>query len=388
VEPATGNSLLAVGAHLKNTIALTVGDNVFISQHIGDLETAEASNAFRDIIRDFSLLFDRKPKGVVCDLHPDYLSTRYAKEAAVPVITIQHHFAHVMSCMAENELDGSLLGVSWDGTGYGPDRTIWGGEFLLTDATTYQRVACFRPFRLPGGEHAIREPRRSAIGVLYEILGEAAFDRDDLFPMREFKKPDRALFIRMLRRGVNCPQTSSVGRLFDAVSSLIGLRQYVSFEGQAAMELEFAATGHETNEAYGVRIAGEVGLCTVDWEPVVRGILNDLDRNELPGVIALKFHNSLVESIVDVAKRVQQPRVVLTGGCFQNKYLTERTVKRLRQEGFRPYWHQRVPPNDGGIALGQVFAAISSRRSVRAHDSVAARSGAAAQETIREESLK
>jgi hydrogenase maturation protein HypF len=247
--------------------------------------------------------------------------------------------------------------------------------------------------------------------VLFEILGEAAFDRDDLFPMHEFKKPDRALFIRMIRRNVNCPQTSSVGRLFDAVSSLIGLRQQVSFEGQAAMELEFAATGHETNEAYDVRIAGapaglaesaggnmipEVGPCTVDWEPIVRGILTDLDRNEPPGVIAAKFHNSLVESIVEVAKRVRQPRVVLTGGCFQNKYLTERTVKCLREEGFRPYWHQRVPPNDGGIALGQVFAAVNAaglqdserRRLVRGHDFVAAHGDAAAQETIREESLK
>jgi hydrogenase maturation protein HypF len=381
-EPAP--PLLAVGGHLKNTVALTVGNNIFISQHIGDLETREAFEAFREVIASFRALYNTQPERIVCDMHPDYLSTRYAKDQGTPLTAVQHHFAHVASCMAENELEGTVLGVAWDGTGYGPDGTIWGGEFLKTDAASFRRAASFRTFRLPGGASAVKEPRRTAAGMLYEIIGDRLFDRVDLPLLRSFAASERTVLRTMLARGVHSPRTSSAGRLFDAVASIIGLRQRVSFEGQAAMELEFAIGDERTEEAYefqivncGLRIeeAEEIhrqseiknsqSAMTIDWEPMISGILEDVRSGVPVARISAKFHNTLAEIIVDVARRVGEERVVLTGGCFQNQYLTERTVRRLETEGLRPYWHQRVPPNDGGIALGQVFAAIRESKEMK-----------------------
>jgi hydrogenase maturation protein HypF len=360
-------SLLAVGAHLKNTIALTSGDNVFISQHIGDLETEESLDAFHRVIADFQTLYETKPAQIVCDLHPDYLSSKFARSTGIPILEVQHHYAHIASCMAENQLEGDLLGVSWDGTGYGLDRTIWGGEFLLTSKTSCKRVATLRSFRLPGGEKAIKEPRRIALGILYEIFGGNIFHSDDLIPIQTFTRAELDVLKQMFEKNVNIPVTTSAGRFFDAVASLIGLRQIVNYEGQAAMELEFLTAGRETEERYSFSIGNknnETGSETqnlpmiIDWASVIRGILEDIRQNTHIGILSAKFHNTLAEIIVAVAVNVRQNRVVLSGGCFQNKYLTERTVKRLREEGFRPYWHQRVPPNDGGIALGQVYAAL------------------------------
>ncbi len=351
-EPKT---VLAVGAHLKNTVALAVGPQVFISQHIGDLETAEAFRAFERVIGDLERLYETHPKLIAHDLHPDYLSTQYAQARAPHTVAVQHHYAHVLSCMAENELDGPVLGVSWDGTGYGLDGTIWGGEFLLVTPESFTRVAHLRTFRLPGGDQAIREPRRSALGVLYELFGEALFHQEErraLAPLQSFPKDKLRLLHTMLQKNLNSPRTSSVGRLFDAVASLVGLRQISRFEGQAAMELEFASI--ETTESYEYVLVGE----RLDWGPMLVGILGDVQAGVPVGKIAARFHNTLVEMIVAVARHVGEERVVLTGGCFQNKYLTERAIVRLREEGFRPYWHQRIPPNDGGIAVGQVVAAL------------------------------
>jgi hydrogenase maturation protein HypF len=257
--------------------------------------------------------------------------------------------------MAENEVEFPALGVAWDGMGYGPDGTVWGGEFLLAGEKSYERVAHFHQFRLPGGEAAIRQPRRSALGVLHEIGGAAALDQRDLAPVRDFSESDLALIRRMLVKGSHAPVTSSAGRLFDAVASLTGLRQQASFEGQAAMELEFAIQPCIC-EAYAFEIKS-TAPSVVDWRPMIGEIVADLRRGLEPGVISAKFHNALVEIIVAVAHHAGQTRVVLTGGCFQNRYLTERSVQRLLEEGFRPYWHQRVPTNDGGIALGQVVDA-------------------------------
>ncbi len=357
--------MLAVGGHLKNTVALTAGSNVFISQHIGDLETKEAFEAFRNVIGSFRKLYDVRPQRIVCDMHPDYLSVKYAERYGASVVAVQHHYAHVASCMAENELEGQVLGVAWDGTGYGPDGTVWGGEFLLTDETSFRRIGSFRSFRLPGGASAIREPRRTAVGLLYEVLGAALFEQEDLYPQRSFTASERAILSQMLAKNINSPFTSSVGRLFDAVASLVGLRQRVNFEGQAAMELEFAMEGELTRDAFPLRIsdAGNPAgpyrpIIVIDWEPIVLGILSHLKEGVSAGRIAAKFHNTLVKTIVAVAEKVGEERVVLTGGCFQNKYLTEHAVRQLEAAGFRPYWHQRVPPNDGGLALGQVFAAV------------------------------
>ena len=351
--------VLAVGAHLKNTVALSLGHETFLSQHIGDLETSEAHAAFRAVAADLPRLYEATPEIVACDLHPDYLSTKYAAQlaaqAGAPLHPVQHHWAHVLSCMAENEVEFPALGVAWDGTGYGPDGTIWGGEFLLAGEKSFERVAHFRPFRLPGGEAAIRQPRRAALGVLYEIGGAEALSRNDLAPVRDFSESDLALIRQMLTKGLQAPVTSSAGRLFDAVASLAGLRQQVSFEGQAAMELEFAIQSC-VGEAYSFQIIS-CSPSVIDWRPMIEEIVDDVRAGQPVGVIAGKFHNALVEIIVAVARHVGQTRVVLTGGCFQNRYLTERSVQRLLEAGFRPYWHQRVPTNDGGIALGQVVDA-------------------------------
>ncbi len=351
-------TVLAVGAHLKNTVALCVNSNVFISQHIGDLETTEAFGAFQRVIADFERLYEARPSVIVHDLHPEYLSTKYAQQQNLPHMSVQHHYAHVLACIAENELDGPVLGVSWDGTGYGLDGTIWGGEFFAATRENFRRVAHLRQFRLPGGEQAIKEPRRSALGVLYEIYGHRIFEMNELAAVQAFSKRELEVLQTMLQRKLNAPVTSSVGRLFDAVASLAGLRQSTRFEGQAAMELEFALDGTETDETYNLEII-ERDPAVLDWGPSVEAILNDVHRGVSISKISAKFHNALIEAIIAVACQVGEEKVVLTGGCFQNKYLTERAVQRLREEGFRPYWHQRVPPNDGGIALGQIVAASS-----------------------------
>jgi hydrogenase maturation protein HypF len=356
-------SVLAVGAHLKNTVALNIGRDVFISQHIGDLETVTALAAFHRTVADLPKLYDTQPELLACDLHPDYLSSKYATGARRPVQRVQHHWAHVLACMAENELDPPVLGVAWDGTGYGTDGSIWGGEFLAPAQDSFQRVAHFRQFRLPGGEMAVKEPRRTALAVLYEIWGEQGLENSDLAPVAEFTTTERGLIRQMLAKGVNAPVTSSVGRLFDAVASLLGIRQQVTFEGQAAMELE-SAIKPEVNEAYPFEVSNRVPQI-IDWAPMIGEILVELRKGISPGVISAKFHNTLAEIIVEVARQVVTPKIVLTGGCFQNRYLLEQAVQRLSQAGFKPYWHQRVPPNDGGIALGQIAAAARvSRRTV------------------------
>jgi len=377
---APGHSVLAVGAHLKNAIALSVGPQVFIGQHIGDLETDLAFAAFRRVIADFQTLYDARPSIIAADAHPDYLSTQFAHELAArgrhgeeaqtpppQLLTVQHHLAHVFSCLAENELAPPVLGVSWDGTGYGLDGTVWGGEFFLVTETACARAAHLRPFRLPGGDSAAREPRRAALGLLYEALGEAAFAQTHLAPLRAFTPAELAPLKTMLARRINSPLTSSVGRLFDAVAALTGGRQRAHYEGQAAMELEFALPDTASaDEAYELPIRSEPEARSssrapliLDWAPMLEAILADLDRGVPVSQISARFHQGLVEAIIAVARRLGQPRVVLSGGCFQNRCLTEHAVRRLREAGFRPYWHQRVPPNDGGLALGQIVAALS-----------------------------
>jgi len=352
-------SILAVGGHLKNTVAVSVGKNVFISQHIGDLETQQAHDAFREVGEALCRMYDFRPATVACDLHPDYLSTQFAKHTGLPVVGVQHHYAHVLACMADNHLDGPVLGVCWDGTGYGPDKTVWGGEFLRITESSFERVAHLRSFGLPGGEIAIREPRRTALGLLYEVFGDAVFSMKRLELLNAFSASELGILQTALRRGLNAPLTSSVGRCFDAVSALAGLRLVTQFEGQAAMDLEFALDGLETQERYNLEIneANPAAPLLLDWAPLVREVLEDTDHGRDKRLIAAKFHNALVEAIVAVARRIGQAGVVLTGGCFQNKYLTEQAVRRLRSEHFRPYWHRQVPANDGGIAAGQIVAA-------------------------------
>jgi len=355
--------VLGVGAHLKNAVALSVGDNIFVSQHIGDLETPEAFSAFNSVIESFKALYEVEPESVVCDDHPDYLSTHYARSSQIPILTAQHHYAHVLACMAENEVEPPVLGISWDGTGYGLDGTVWGGEFLEITDDSFHRRGHLREFLLPGGEQAIQYPARTAVGLLFEVFGHDLWGQRGLPPIDFFSAEEQKILSAMMEKGINSPRTSSAGRLFDGVSSLLGIRQEVRFEGQAAMELEFVTEVQKEALSYPFLLAqkdeGDSGPGTVvDWQPMIFRILQDLDSKPPIGYIAAKFHRTLSDMILAFARQAGLRSVVLTGGCFQNRLLLESAVISLRQEGFRPYWHQRFPPNDGGIALGQVIAAL------------------------------
>jgi len=362
--------ILAVGAHQKNTVAVAVGRDIFASQHLGDLETSTAAAAFENAVAAFEHIYVARPSLVACDLHPDYLSTHYAARSGIPVARVQHHHAHIASCMVENDLEGPVLGVSWDGSGYGADGTLWGGEFLVATLDSFRRTAHLQTFALPGGERASREPRRSALGLLFEEFGEHALARDEIASVRAFSPEERVILGRALRLGINSPRTSSAGRLFDAVASLTGLAQRATYEGQAASELEFAAARSVESGRYAYACAPGVrhGLdpahlaLVLDWRPMLRGILRDLAEGAATEAIAARFHNTLVEMIVTVAKAARTSRVVLTGGCFQNARLLEGAIARLTESGFHAYWHQRVPPNDGGISVGQIAVAAHAYR--------------------------
>ncbi len=373
--------VLAVGGHLKNTIALGLGRQVFVSQHLGDMESPEAQAAFREVIEDFLDLYDADPVAVACDLHPDYVTTGWARAAVGdppassaeapsrlagrPLIPVQHHHAHFAACLAENGHRGPALGVVWDGTGFGPDGVIWGGEFLLGDAAGFRRFACLRPFRLPGGDAAVREPRRSALALLWELGGERALEALELEPLRAFTTSERRALAGMLARDVHCPRTTSAGRLFDGVAALLGVCQEVSFEGQAAMGLEHLADPG-VEDAYPISFeppsaaTAEPGL--VDWRPLLEALLADLRAGVARELVASRFHGALVEAVVAAAEAAGQETVALSGGCMQNRLLTERALAGLRRAGFRVLLHRQVPPNDGGIACGQVAVAAARLR--------------------------
>jgi hydrogenase maturation protein HypF len=353
-------TILAVGGHLKNTAALCLGNSVVMTSHVGDLDTLLSVQVFRKSIEDLVNFFAVKPDAVACDLHPDYASTREAESLAakwgVPIVRVQHHHAHVAAAMAEHNLDGPVLGLAWDGTGYGTDGTIWGGEALRCEGADFSRAAHLRTFPLPGGDQAMREPRRSALGLLHEFLGPEARRFADLW----FKADESETLMRMLARGTNCPRTSSMGRLFDAVAALCGLPKEISFEGQAAMALEFMADKNEQS-AYPIPLhLDENRILIADWEPMIRIILADLVRRLPVGIISARFHNALADLAVGVAESVKIKNVALTGGCFQNALLTERVYERLQTAGYSVYLHKEVPPGDGGIALGQIYVAALS----------------------------
>jgi hydrogenase maturation protein HypF len=366
-----------VGGHLKNTVALYVNRQLFVSQYIGDLDCVPTGDRFRSTIQELCSLYNVTPSIVVCDNHPDYYSTQFVQtltDTPIPrKISVQHHYAHVLSCLADNQWRSPVLGIAWDGTGYGLDGTIWGGEFLWLPAESgFIRAAHLRTFPLPGGEQAIKEPRRCAVGLLYECLGEIAFDsarrtlreRLDLAPLQTFLPAELSILKTMLQRGLNTPRTSSMGRLFDAIASLLGLCHRSSFEGQAAMQLEYAIDSHTTDVTYPYQIEQQANLpLQFDYVPMVRAILEDLHDRVSPAIISATFHNTLVAGLVDITCRLknQYPemvKVVLTSGCFQNRYLLERSIEQLQQHDFLVDYHHQLPSNDSGIAVGQIMATL------------------------------
>jgi len=361
-------NILALGGHLKNTIAFSISNSIansiVISQHIGDLETLKSFEHFQRIINQLSEAYEFHPEAIACDAHPDYLSSQYAQQLSqslqIPLIPVQHHYAHVLAGMADNQLKPPVLGIAWDGTGYGTDGTMWGGEFLKVTDSGFERVAHLRKFKLLGGDKAAKEPRRVALGLLWEMLGDRLWNRD-LAPLQAFTVAELAIFKTLLTKQSDIPQTSSMGRLFDAIASLLGICQIASFEGQAAIALENLCYAANTAESYKLNIKFDVkNQGEIDWSPLIQAILEDRKTEIALETIAAKFHNTLVEAIAIVAKQVGIEQILLTGGCFQNQYLTERAMYKLQQAGFKPYCHHQIPPNDGGIAAGQIMAALTS----------------------------
>ena len=347
--------ILAVGGNLKNTIAISFDNQIFLSQHIGNLANIQAFEAFQTTIKSLSSIYDFQPEVVVCDIHPDYLSSQFAQQLNIPVISVQHHYAHILACMADNQLEAPVLGIAWDGTGYGLDGTVWGGEFLQITPDSFRRVAHLYQFRLPGGEKAVKEPCRSAIGLLYTIFGDRVFQMRHLPPIQAFSPQELAILSTMLEKNINSPLTSSAGRLFDAVAAILGIRQKASFEGQAAMELEFAIGDLKIEEEYKISIKNGI----IDFRPMIISILEDVYQNISLSIISAKFHNSLITAMINLAKIFNLSKnIVLSGGCWQNKYLLTTAIRRFQLENFVPYYHHHIPTNDGGIAVGQIIAAL------------------------------
>lgn len=368
ILPSSQNEVLAVGAELKGAICLTRGRRAFLSQHIGDLKNDAVLRSLEETVEHLERILDIRPKAVAHDLHPDYLSTVYAREIpGVPRIAVQHHHAHLASCMAEHGLEGEVLGVIFDGTGLGSDGTVWGGEFLVGGYTSFRRSGYFRPVLLPGGDAAVREPFRMALSHLHTAYGENLFDLPLPF-LAGIPAGERKLFLAMLERGINSPLTSSCGRLFDTVAALVGLRGRVSYEGQAAIELEALAESAETGEIYPFALEVEEERRMVDFRPMIRALVEDVAAGAHGPFMARRFHNTVSAAVGAMCEEIRAEsgtdRVVLSGGVFQNKLLSEGVFTLLTEKGFRVFTHRLVPPNDGGIALGQAIIAGRSMTDV------------------------
>ena len=350
--------VLALGAELKNTVCITQENRAFLSQHIGDLKNLEVLRGLEHTVTHLQDILSVQPRVVAHDLHPDYLSTRFAEELpGVRRIAVQHHHAHLVSCLAENGRDEPAIGVIFDGIGYGSDGHIWGGEFLLGNAEGFRRGAHFAYLPMPGGDAATREPWRMAVSALTHAYG-AEFPPLPFLAAMDAR--DVRLLQQMIARGINCPLTSSCGRLFDAVAALIGLRQKVSYEGQAALELEqVISAGEEAVYPFALQ-QGEESL-VLDPAPLIRALVLDLEGRVPIGILSARFHNTLAVMVRAVCRRLRTASgltlAALSGGVFQNRYLTEKTLALLEEDGFTVVTHSLVPPNDGGLALGQAVIA-------------------------------
>ena len=359
--------VLAVGAELKNAVCLTRGDEAFLSQHIGDLGSLEARSFFEEVVGKLERLLGAAPQAVAHDLHPDYASTRWARACGLPAIAVQHHHAHVASCLVDNGAQGPAIGIAFDGTGCGPAGDAWGGEILAFDLGGFTRLGHLRPIALPGGEAAIREPWRLAVAALLDA-GESIDVVAD---------PKRDAIRAMIEMGIASPRATGAGRWFDAVAAMVGVRERITYEAQAAAELEALAAGgpdapypfmlsatFAPSEPAGPSASAEGAPFEIDLRPTIRAIAADLRGGASASSVASRFHSTMAEVVLASCRAARLARgldvVALSGGCFQNVLLTERTTSRLEADGFSVLVHRAVPPNDGGIALGQ--AAIAAWR--------------------------
>lgn len=352
--------ILACGAELKNTLCLTKDNRAFLSQHIGDLENLETLNFFKLTISHLKQILQIEPEIIAYDLHPDYLSTQYALEQTGLRLTgVQHHFAHLVSCMAEHGLNEPVIGLSLDGSGYGLDGRIWGGEVLVGDLSSFERKGHFAYLPMPGGARAIQEPWRMAVSYLYQAYGEGLWEQSLPFLQRQDQQKI-ATILKMIRQGINCPLTSSCGRLFDGVAALIGLKETVAFEGQAAMELEMIQGSQETTP-YPWEIIKENGVYLIQPQAIIRGVVEDIQKGFPNEQISRRFHLTLQEVLTQACLALRDDlgleKVVLSGGVFQNRTLLAGLEGHLHFQGFKVYSQSLVPSNDGGIALGQAVAA-------------------------------
>ncbi len=353
-------SVLGLGAELKNTVCLTKENRAFISQHVGDMENLETYNFFRLTIEHLKHILEIEPDVIGCDLHPDYLSTVYAREQDdYPVVYVQHHHAHLVSCLAENRVLDPAIGITLDGTGYGSDGNIWGGEVLVGDLVSFERVAHLDYAPLPGGDMATKFIWRMGLSYLYTTFGENLFDLDIQF-IRRLDQKEAQVVLRMIKKRINTPLTSSMGRLFDAVSAILGIRDRIRYEGQGAMELEMCQNMREKGSyEYSIREEGEELI--IDTRPIVEDIVKDIIKGISRGRISRRFHNSIIDVFIDVCLKIRDWKdinhVALSGGAFQNRTLLEGMRRGLENKGFNVYTHSLVPTNDGGISLGQAVCA-------------------------------
>lgn len=356
--------VLACGAELKNTVCITRDNKAFLSQHIGDLENLSTLEFFELTIRHMKRILDVDPEIVACDLHPDYLSTKYAlSRKNVKVVRVQHHHAHIAGCMAENMIDGPVIGLSFDGTGYGEDGKIWGGEILIAENSRFTRAAHISYIPMPGSTAAIKEPWRMAVSYLYDVFGEDMRGLD--IPVLKATSKDKIRFIiDMISKKINSPETSSLGRLFDGISAIIGIRNRVCFEGQAAMELEMLSD-ENTEETYDYEWISEDNIFKILTAPIIKGVVSDVHNGVHTSIIGGKFHRTVIRLFTELCKIIRKDadieRVALSGGVFQNSILLSGMIKALEENRFKVYTHKLVPANDGGISLGQavIAAAVS-----------------------------
>jgi hydrogenase maturation protein HypF len=357
-------AILGVGGELKNTICLTKGKHAFLSQHVGDLENLESYKFFEEAIEHLQKILEIQPQIIAYDLHPGYFSTQWAlQQAGVPLIGVQHHHAHIASCMAENHLDGQVIGFALDGTGYGTDGHIWGGEVLVASYGGFERAAHFGYVPMPGGATAVHEPWRMAVSYLAHHFGREFLKRQVSF-VQQLDRPKVDLLLQMMERGTNSPLTSSCGRLFDAVAALVGIRQRVNYEAQAAIELEMAIDDFAPNDPYPLELVREGSGWIIDTRLLFESLLEDLGRKLRAAAISRRFHEGLIEIFVRVADLFRRSaslnRVCLSGGTFHNVYLLENLRSRLEKNDFQVFTHSEVPAGDGGLSLGQALIAAHS----------------------------